>query len=342
MKQLINKVYFIVFICMLTVIFSTTVGMTAEKHLWKFAVHSPSVHVYTKIYKELAVMIKEATNGEVEVTMYSAGELPYKPTEFLKMCSKGVIEMAEVIGSYIHGDLPILALPDFPYLAMTEKDLGMFHETVMPYIFENFRSRGVEPLNYSAFGARQLALSKPIKAINEIKGMKIRTNGGLEDQIIKIWGGIPVFVTMSEVYLALQRGIMEGVMTAQLAIQESKTYEVAPYVYKINGPKSLQYIIINERSWKALSEKNKKAIGKVALDWAQKWNRLVMHEYDDKALEDMVAKKQVKSVTEISMEEIAETQKALLPFYKDYVEQKMQPKGPEAYTKALKVLNIKP
>ncbi len=336
-----KKFGFIGFIFVLILALAAPQGMAAAKHHWKFAIHSPSEHVYTKIFSKLPVMIKEATKGEVEVTLYTAGELPYKATQFLKMCGMGVVDMAEAIGGYTYGDAPILALPDFPYLTRTEEELETFRKVVMPYVYEELRGRGVEPINWSAYGSRQIAASKPINTLADMKGLKVRTAGGLQDEIVKLWGGVPIYVSMAEVYLALQRGIMDAVMTALLGIQQSKSYEVAPYIFLIDGPVNHQYICVNQRLWQALSGTNQKAIIKAAAEWAKIWDRLVMHELDANALKEMVDKKQVKAVTKLSMEDKSKTREELLPILRDFVGDKMQPKGPEAFGKALKALNLK-
>jgi hypothetical protein len=61
---------------------------------------------------------------------------------------------------------------------------------------------------------------------------------------------------------------------------------------------------------------------------------------DDKALKEMREKGQIKAVAQLSLEERIKTRKELLPQLKEYAQKHMQPKGPEAFAKALKALNV--
>lgn len=314
--------------------------MGAAKHQWKFTNIIPAGQIYTEYFNLLAQKIGEATKGEVQVTNYPAGELPYKGTDLLKACSKGLIQMAEVVAGFTFGEAPILSLPDLPYVALDEKEMDVFRQIVIPYIYEDLRKRGVEPLGTISYGPRQIVLRKPTNNLEDLKGQKIRTAGSLQDAYIKLWGGVPTFVVWAEVYPAAQRGIVDGIMTATLAIQQSKVYEVCPYFFKIDGPLMHQYICVNQNSWKVLSKKDQEAIRKTVAEWVKFWDQKVMHELDDKALQEMREKGQIKTVVQLSKEERINTRHKLLPQLKEYVQKHMHPKGPEAFDKALKALKI--
>jgi len=312
----------------------------APKAKWKFTNIIPAGQVYTQYFNQLAANIKQATNGEVEVTNYPAGELPYKGTDLLKVTSKGLIEMAEVVAGFVFGEAPLLALPDLPYVALNEEQMKTYRQVVLPYIWDELRKQGVEPITWVSYGPRQIVSRKPINSLEDIKGQKIRTAGGLQDVFIKLWGGVPTFIVWAEVYPAAQRGILDGVMTATLAIEQSKAYEVCPYFFKIDGPLMHQYICVNKKAWESLSKKNQEAIRQVAADWKKFWDDKVMYELDEVSLKQMLQKGQVKAVAELPQKDRLQTQKDLLPQLKEYVQKHMQPKGPEAFSKALKALKL--
>ncbi len=337
-----NKKRFVIFGLSMVILLALTAqpALAAAKYQWKFTNIIPAGQIYTEYFNELAKKVGEASEGVVQVTNYPAGELPYKGTDLLKTCSKGLIQMAEVVASYVFGEAPILALPDFPYVALNEKEMDIFRQTSKPYIYEELRKKGVEPLAIISYGPRQIAFRTPVNTLADMKGLKVRTGGGLQDAYIKMWGGVPTFVVWAEVYPAAQRGIVDGIMTATLAIQQSKVYEVAPYFFKINGPLMHQYICVNQSSWKSLSKKHQENIRKAAEDWAKFWDQKVMGELDINALKEMRERGQIKAVAELPMEEQIKTRKELLPQLKEYAQKHMQPKGPEAFAKALKALKL--
>jgi len=97
---------------------------------------------------------------------------------------------------------------------------------------------------------------------------------------------------------------------------------------------------INKKDWNALSEKNQKAIRKVMDEFTEFWDRKVMHELDDSALKQMLDKGHIKTVVKLPQEERIKTRKEMMPILKEYVNKHMQPKGPEAFAKALKALGL--
>jgi TRAP-type C4-dicarboxylate transport system substrate-binding protein len=314
--------------------------MAAPIYRWKLTNIQPAGMIYTKYFNLLAEKITEATNGEVEVTNYPAGELPYKATDLLKVCGKGLVDMAEVVGVFVGGEAPMLTLLDFAYLALNEKELKILRQTVTPYIAEELRERGVEPLAVTAYGPRQIVSRRPINKLEDLKGQKIRTAGSLHNTVVKLWGAVPTFIVWSELYTAAQRGIVDAIMTATPAIQQSKVYEVCPYFFKIDGPLGNIFICVSEKSWNALSNENQRVIRRVVSEWQDVWEKKAIRELEDNALGEMCRKGQIKGVYELPFEERIKIRRLLLPEYKEYVNKKMQPKGPEVFSNILKALEI--
>jgi len=331
-------------VCSLVVVLALALAapqaMAGAKHRWKFTNIQPAGQIYTDYFNQLADNITKATNGDVKVTNYPAGELPYKATDLLKILSKGLVDMTEVVAGFVFGEAPLLALPDLPYVALNEEEMKTFRKVVIPYIWEELRNKGVEPLSVISYGPRQIVSRKPINKLADLKGQKVRTAGSLQDAYIKLWGGVPSFVVWAEVYPAAQRGIVDAIMTATLAIEQVKAYEVCPYFFKIDGPLMHQYLCVNKKSWNALSEKNQKAIRKVMDEFAEFWDRKVMHELDESALQRMLDKGQIKTVAKLPQEQRIKTRKDMMPILKEYVKKHMQPKGPEAFAKSLKALGL--
>lgn len=339
-RKVMKKIALIFVTAAIVLAISLPPAMAGPKHRWKLTNIIPAGQIYTEYFNQLAADITKATDGVVEVTNYPAGELPYKGPDLLRITGKGLVQMAEVVASYVFGEAPLLALPDLPYVALTPQELDTFRNITKPYIWEELRSRGVEPIALVGYGPRNIASRKPTNSLADLKGQKVRTGGGLQDAYLKLWGAVPTFVVWAEVYPAAQRGIVDAIMTATLAIQQAKVYEVCPYYININGPLMHQYVCVNAKAWNKLTPELQNTIRKVAAEWEAFWNKKILGELDDVALREMRAAGQIKTVAKMSLEEQKKTRKELLPQMKAYVEKHMQPKGPEAFAKVLKALNI--
>lgn len=315
-------------------------GARAAETQWKFISIIPAGQVFTKVLAELAQDLTQKSGGRLKVTLYPAGELPYKGTEHLRIAEKGLVEMAEIIGAFSFGDAPQLVLPDLPYLALNDQELRVLRAAMVPIAEAALRARGVEPIAITIYPRRQVAMREPVKGLAEFKGKKVRTAGGLEAEYLKLWGAVPSFQVWAEVYPAVQRGIVDGVMTATVAIETAKLYEVAPYFVKIDGNPNHLYVCVNQAAWKALSPDLQKTVKQVGAEWVEKWERGIVRGEDTQALERMKGKGQVKSVVEISAAERQKTRREIIPVLRDYIRTKIGADGLAAYEKVLLELKV--
>lgn len=312
-----------------------------QKHQWTFVSIIPAGQdAFIDRFKDLAAEITKRTQGQVQVNFHPAGELPYKGPEHLRVTAKGMVEMSEVVGSMGFGDAPPLVLGDLPYLALNDAERKTLRDIMWPEIYAALRKQGVEPISWGAYPPRNIVLRNPIKGLEDLKGKKIRTAGGLESEYVKQWGAAPSFVVWAEVYPAAQRGIVDGILTAAVAIETSKLYEVAPHFLKIDGPVAHFYITVNQDSWKKLSPDLQKTVREVGDWWADRWQKLVVDEADNGAIKRMQDKGQLKSVVQVPAESHIETRRNLIPIYRSYVKEKVGPEGSAALERALAALNL--
>jgi TRAP-type C4-dicarboxylate transport system substrate-binding protein len=312
-----------------------------QKHQWKFVSIIPAGQdAFIDRFKELAAEITKRTSGQVEVAFYAAGELPYKAPEHLRVTGKGLIEMSEVVGSMGFGDAPPLLLGDLPFLALNDAERKILRDIMWPEIYGALRKQGVEPISWGAYPPRNIVMRNPIKGLNDIKGQKIRTAGGLESEYIKLWGAAPSFVVWGETYPATQRGVVDGVLTAAVAIETSKMYEVAPHFLKIDGPVAHFYITVNQTVWSKLSGEQQKTVKAVGDWWADRWQKLVVEDADNGAIKRMQDRGQIKSLVQVPAATHIETRKNLIPIYRSYVKDKVGPEGSMALERALTALKL--
>jgi len=308
---------------------------------WKFVSISPSGQIFAKVFQELAQDITSKTNGQVKVTFYPAGELPYKGTEYMRVTQQGLVQMAEVVGVFNFGDAPQLVLPDLPYLALNDHEEQILARDMMPVAEATLRKHGVEPIAWGVYPRREIVMREPVKGLADMKGKKIRTAGGLESEYLKVWGCVPSFTTWAEVYPAVQRGVIDGVMTATVGVQTAKLYEVAPYFFKIDGPVNHFYISVNRAAWDALSPELQKTVRQAGAEWTQTWEREIVQGADVQALQQMQSKGQIKSVVSLSQQEREQTRRAVIPLLREYVKAKIGSDGVSAFEKVLGDLGLK-
>lgn len=314
----------------------------AAQSTWKFMSIIPAGQpAFIKVFEELAQDITKQSGGRVTVALYPFGELPYKQNEMLRVAGRGLLEMAEIGGVSNFGDAPALILADLPYVALTDADQAVLRAATFPVIEAALRAQGVELITWAAYPRRQIVVRTPFNKLDDLKGRKIRAGGGLEPEILKIWGAVPTFVNYAEMYPAAQRGVIDGVMTSASGIEAGKIYEVAPYFAKIDGPLFHSFFGVNKKVWDGLPDDLKQTIKRVGAEWTGKWDRAIIHGLEAESIERMRSSGQLKSMVSLSQAEREATRREMIPLLRDYIRAKVGPDGLAAFEKTLADLKLK-
>ena len=91
-----------------------------------------------------------------------------------------------------------------------------------------------------------IGTTKPVKNLSDIKGMVIRAVSSESSAVLKKWGAGPSFITGAEVYMAMQRGTINGAIMSVINYWERKLYEVAPHAIFLPIMSVHSYIAMNK------------------------------------------------------------------------------------------------
>lgn len=180
--------------------------------------------------KHFGEKFEEATNGRYHMTIYPNGVLGEQGAmaEFIRT---GALQMAIVPCSVPEGYNEDFAIVGAPYLY---DNIDHLERAVTGGVFDNlfastekykFRVMTV----YTA-GERNVYAKKPIDSVDDLKGMIIRVNDSpTYVEMAKLMGGNGSVMAQSEVYTALQQGVIDAAENSELVYRDFKNYEVAPY-----------------------------------------------------------------------------------------------------------------
>ena len=234
--------------------------------------------------------IKERTNGQIEIQISSFPELGLAGPDTLRLVEDGTLGMVEIYSGYIGGDLPIVdvanlwgVIPDFATNWKTiEAVQGPIHR-----IIED-RSNGIV-LAESYYGNNYYYTSKPIRSPADLEGLKVRSHSTVLGDLINGMGGSAQFVAFSEVYTALERGILDGAVTCGPCGAGLRWFEVADY---LNGPIisiGVTYITINKDRWDEIPADLQAIMREEAMKHQVENRRLVENVWDPLGITDNVA-----------------------------------------------------
>jgi len=204
--------------------------------------------------KNFAAGVLARTNGRVEIEISSFPELGLAGPDTLRLVEDGTLGLAEIYPGYVGGDLPILDIAALWGLAPDNESYLVLAEALYPEMKRIFNENTGGKVLYRHFYDSQFFFSKePLESLDDFAGKKIRQHSTVLGDMISGLGGEGQFVAFSEVYTALERGILDAGVTGGLPGHGQRWYEVSDYlVGPIAGSFVAAYITMNGPRWEEL------------------------------------------------------------------------------------------
>ena len=204
-----------------------------------------------KYFKEI---VEERTDGQVEVQIYPNAAL-YNDREAIEALKMNAIQMAAPSFSKFTGFVPELQIFDLPFLFEDREHLYKFMDSeVGQELLEMVKARGLLGLAYWDNGFKQMSLdSHALIMPEDAKGQKFRIMSSkvLEEQF-KAVGASPQVLPFSEVYSALQQGVVDGQENTLSNIYTKKFHEVQNYMTLSNHGYLGYMLVTNQMFWNSL------------------------------------------------------------------------------------------
>jgi TRAP-type mannitol/chloroaromatic compound transport system substrate-binding protein len=211
-----RKIGLFVIICTVSVVLAIgSAAFAADKVNWRMgSTWTPAINLYHGD-KSMIKYVKEMTDGNFDIKWFPSGSL-MKAFEYFDACSKGVVEAVGDWSSYWVGKDPAFDfLGSMPY-GFTNMDYVIWY-----YQFggeelynEAYGKFGMKYFNLGATtsesGFRTTAKTGPIRTLEDYKGKKMRTPARATIWILEQLGGAPVKMAGGEIYLAVERGTLDG------------------------------------------------------------------------------------------------------------------------------------
>lgn len=235
--------------------------------------------------KEFAKLVKEYSNGSVEIDTFFGAELG-SLTAAVESMTQGTIDIVTTGTSYFSGYVPEIQVFELPYVFDSNEEARKTLDSEPgDKVREMFTDKGIVLLCYWESGLRHVSNSKrPIITPDDMKGIKIRTVVSTTQQ--KTWesfGAIPMAIDMNETFTALQQGTVDAQENTLAQIVSTKMYEVQKYLSLTDHAYTPMPFGISKITWDKLNNDQKNAIQK-----ASEEARDLQRSLDDKSDKDNV------------------------------------------------------
>ena len=155
---------------------------------------------------------------------------------------------------------------------------------------ELFETKGIHPLLIQYSGSVIFPhKTKFLKTPADWKGQKMRLAGRWQSTLGKQWGASPVFMPPGELYVALQRGVIDGYMLIWDIVYGLKLYEVGPYIVDSGFSNNIEIVTMNLKKWQELTPEDQKIFNEVRNE-IKPWNMTETLKHYEKLKKDILSK----------------------------------------------------
>lgn len=226
----------------------------------KFANYMAPTHPYvSRAFEPFAKAVEQGTAGEVKVKLYNGGELGAGPVEQYSRVVDGVAEFAVSLPGYTASQFPLTLTAELPGV-LTEKDGTQTLLAHLDQFSKEYRRVKLVGMWSSADNVL-FTRSKPVRVLDDLKGMKIRVPSRNTGLLVEAWGATPVSMPVSEIYNSLQTGVIDGAMIDGTAVNAFKLGEVANFITKgMKTTNSPFFILMNRDAYADLKPEQQKVV----------------------------------------------------------------------------------
>jgi C4-dicarboxylate-binding protein DctP len=238
-------------------------------------------------FKELA---EAYTNGKVKVAVYPNSSL-YRDKEELEALQLGSVQMlAPSISKFGPLGVKEFDVLDLPFLMSDDaRARQMYASPMMAELNKKLEAKGVLPLYYWDNGAHVYTCNKPLIMPDDFKGLKMRIQGSkVLDAVARELGALPQIMTFSELYQALQAGVVDGEDTVPSNILTQRFYEVQKYLTVSYHGRLTYALIVNKKFWDGLPEDVRAPLARAVKESTDFFNNMAAKDNTD-ALEKIKA-----------------------------------------------------
>jgi C4-dicarboxylate-binding protein DctP len=265
-------------------------------------------------FKKLA---EERTKGRVKVEIYPNSSL-FKDGEEMEALQLGSVQMlAPSLAKFGPLGVREFEVFDLPYMFDSYEELHKVTEgPVGAALFKKLESKGIIGLAYWDNGLKVMSANKPLRMPEDMKGLKMRIQSSkvLGDEM-KALGAIPQVMAFSEVYQAMQTGVVDGSENTPSNMYTQKHHEVQKYTAVTNHGYIGYAVIVNKKFWDGLPPDVRTTLDGAMKDATKYANDIAQKENDD-ALEG-IRKSGKSEVITLTAAQKAAWKKALVPVHKE-------------------------
>ncbi len=265
------------------------------------------------------IVERVGADSDLEIDLHLGKTLQIASADITQAVGDGIIDMAADF--FFSGSVPLARVLNLPMLIENDDEWAKAYAAMEPTLVDAFAQQGVVLLGGYRYPEQTIFTTFEINSLADLDGHKIRVTSPEQGHFIEEFGGAAITLSGSEVPTSLERGVIEGVLTAS-AGGAKKWHEFLPYNYRFAVNYGNSMIIANADSFEALSEDTQNTLRAIVAEEGPKTTAAF--------IEDEVAQKKLQSEAGMTLVDMADGDAAdasakLAPFWEAWAKEN----GPE-------------
>ena len=275
----------------------------------------PSYKDLFPVIKGFADYVNEHGKGKVHIEHFHSGTL-LKSEELIPGLMQGTADIILQVDAAIMGTYPILGITELPFLY---KDMEASYEKLKigsplyKLINQELAKKDLIAIATWPILPEYLWTKKPIRKLDDLKGLRIRVAGRVEAAVVKALGAAPTTTSSAELYEALQRGTVDGALCSATTVTSRSLQSTVGYFITPPFASYSAQIYMRLDKWQSLSPDIQKLFIEAGKGYGKGYLEHAMP-YWDKETWPLIKKAGVKEIV-LTKEEQKEFKKSLLPVW---------------------------
>jgi TRAP-type C4-dicarboxylate transport system substrate-binding protein len=237
-----------------------TLGSTAQAATeWDMPTPYGDMTFHTVNIREFADDVREATDGELDITVHSNGSL-IGHAEIKNSVRRGIVPIGELIMSRLANENPIFEVDSVPYLAASYEDAQTLWEASREVIAEELAEQQLRLLFAVPWPPQGIYTQQAVEEPDDLKNLSMRAYNTASERIAQLVGAVPTQVEVPDIPTAFSTGRVDAMITSPATGADTKAWD---YLSHFNHaqlwlPKNM--VIVSEQAFSRLDDASQQAV----------------------------------------------------------------------------------
>ena len=239
--------------------FAALVAGPLAAETWDMPTPYPDATFHTQNIRTFAEDVAAATDGELEITVHSAGSL-FPHGEIKNAVRSMQVPIGEFFLSLLSNENAAYGLDSQPFLATSYDEARALWEAQKPVITELLAEETLMPLFAVAWPPQGLYTTFEVESADQLSGLRFRAYNATLEQFAQLAGAAPVQVEAVDIPQAFSTGQVEAMITSPTTGVNSKAWDFLSHYSPINAWVPKNIVVVNQRMFDRLDEATQQAV----------------------------------------------------------------------------------